>query len=475
MTTIFKTPFATQGDKASIPVEIQSDGSVSYTQGYGYDYERDQVTDPAAKDIEREKMNGIFHDITEAIGEIQRFGFPKWDEAGKPYAIRTIVYHKNKVWQSKVENNNIEPVAGNAWAELKADATASDVGAYSKGESDKRFQPLGNYTPSGYSYSKAETDTKYQPKGNYAPAGNYANKGDSYTKTESDGRYQAKGSYQPSGNYALAGASYIKAESDGRYQPKGNYADRSSSETQSFSSPIIALKEVMSRNGNISLGIKTVDKPEVVFNFGTIWRSLSFQDKDGTFALVGDSYTRIESDGRYQAKGSYATAGSSYTKAESDGRYQGKGNYQPAGNYALVGASYTKAESDGKYQPKGSYQTSGYSYSKSESDSKYQPKGNYGAKNTANKAQSGWWKCGDTGLIYQWGVVTGCTTRTDSRAFPIPFPNKCLSVSGSYVSEDDFGQGISIKIKSNKDMLIISHGASGEWKNTKVQYIAIGY
>lgn len=55
MTTIFKTPFATQGDKASIPVEIQPDGSVSYTQGYGYDYERDQVTDPAAKDIEREK------------------------------------------------------------------------------------------------------------------------------------------------------------------------------------------------------------------------------------------------------------------------------------------------------------------------------------------------------------------------------------------------------------------------------------
>ncbi|EPK2339682.1 TPA: hypothetical protein ACXNIR_002798 [Proteus mirabilis] len=264
MTTIFKTPFATQGDKVSIPVEIQPDGSVSYTQGYGYDYERDQVTDPAAKDIEREKMNGIFHDITEAIGEIQLFGFPKWDEAGKPYAIRAIVYHKNKVWQSKVENNNIEPVAGNAWAELKADATASDVGAYSKGESDKRFQPLGNYTPSGYSYSKAETDTKYQPKGNYAPAGNYANKGDSYTKTESDGRYQGKGNYQPAGNYALVGASYTKAESDGKYQPKGSYQ------------------------------------------------------------ASGYSYSKSESDGKYQPKGNYATAGSSYTKAESDGRYQKK-------------------------------------------------------------------------------------------------------------------------------------------------------
>ena len=352
MTTIFKTPFATQGDKASIPVEIQPDGSVSYTQGYGYDYERDQVTDPAAKDIEREKMNGIFHDITEAIGEIQLFGFPKWDEAGKPYAIRAIVYHKNKVWQSKVENNNIEPIAGNAWAELKADATAGDVGAYSKTESDQRFQPLGNYTPSGYSYSKAETDTKYQPKGNYAPAGNYANKGDSYTKTESDGRYQAKGSYQPSGDYALVGA----------------------------------------------------------------------------------SYTKTESDGRYQAKGSYATTGSSYTKAESDGRYQSKGNYQPAGNYALAGASYTKTESDGKYQLKGSYQASGYSYSKSESDGKYQPKGNYqpagnyGEKNTANKADNGWHKCADTGVITQWG--TKKITYSDNYInLPISFPNKMFSIS----------------------------------------------
>lgn len=359
MTTIFKTPFATQGDKASIPVEIQPDGSVSYIQGYGYDYERDQVTDPAAKDIEREKMNGIFHDITEAIGEIQRFGFPKWDEAGKPYAIRAIVYHKNKVWQSKVENNNIEPVVGNAWAELKADATAGDVGAYSKTESDQRFQPLGNYTPSGYSYSKAETDTKYQPKGNYAPAGNYANKGDSYTKTESDGRYQAKGSYQPSGDYATNSA--LNSGLNNKFD-KSNVAQGTGTSTV----------HVMSQKASTD----------------------AFQPKgsyqpSGNYALAGASYTKTESDGRYQAKGSYATAGSSYTKAESDGRYQSKGNYQPEGNYALVGASYTKAESDSKYQPKGSYQASGYSYSKSESDGKYQPKGSYAtAGSSYTKAES---------------------------------------------------------------------------------------
>ncbi|MDD9339614.1 MAG: phage tail protein [Providencia heimbachae] len=202
MTKIFKVPFATQGDRTSIPDEVQADGAVSYTQGYSYDYERDQTTDPAAKDIEREKMNGMFHDITEAVGELQSFGFPKWAEAGKPYPIRCVVYHKNKAWQSKIENNGVEPVAGTAWQELKADLSAGDINVYNKTESDQRFQPLGNYLIAGYSYSKAESDTNYQPKGNYAPAGNYALKGESYTKAEGDIRYQPKGNYAPSGDYA---------------------------------------------------------------------------------------------------------------------------------------------------------------------------------------------------------------------------------------------------------------------------------
>ncbi|OTA14121.1 phage tail protein [Xenorhabdus vietnamensis] len=77
--------------------------------------------------------------------------------------------------------------------------------------------------------------------------------------------------------------------------------------------------------------------------------------------------------------GSYAPKGESYTKSESDYRYQSKGNYAPAGNYAIRGESYTKGESDSKYQSRGNYQPVGYSYSKGESDNKYQPKGNYAA------------------------------------------------------------------------------------------------
>ncbi len=105
------------------------------------------------------KMNSLFHDVTEAVGEVQLLGAAKWSAAGKPYPIRCVVYHKDKAWQSKVVNNNIEPVAGAAWAELKADATAGDVGAYSKTEADTKYQPKGNYQVAGDFATKAELKT----------------------------------------------------------------------------------------------------------------------------------------------------------------------------------------------------------------------------------------------------------------------------------------------------------------------------
>ncbi|WP_272578165.1 MULTISPECIES: gp53-like domain-containing protein [Providencia] len=474
MTKIFKIPFATQGDRNAIPDAVQGDGSVSYTQGYSYDYERDQQTDPAAKDIEREKMNALFHDITGAIGELQSYGIPLWAVEGKPYPIRSVVYHKNKTWQSKIENNNVEPAAGAAWQELKADLTAGDIQVYNKTESDKRFQPLGNYQTAGYSYSKAESDTHFQPKGNYAPAGNYAVKGESYTKAEGDTRYQPKGSYQPSGDYALKGSSYTKSESDGKYQPKGSYQ------------------------------------------------------------AAGYSYSKAESDTSYQPKGNYAPAGNyalkgdSYTKAEGDGRYQPKGSYQPSGDYATnstvnskfdaansnannrvpntrkvnnkplsadititasdVGA-YTKAESDTKIADAKKMGTDAQvtanaantnatnannnangrvpntrkvnnkalsadislnagdvgAYTKAEVDSRISASG---GKNTANKTDNGWWKCGDTGMMLQ-NVHTTFKDWSDNVVnFPIPFPNKCINVVVSVNSSTNNPGNYAIYVKS---------------------------
>ena len=70
-----------------------------------------------------------------------------------------------------------------------------------------RIDALENAPPVD-AYTKAESDGKYQL------IGNYALNGASYTKSESDGKYQLIG------NYALNGASYTKAESDGAYVPK---------------------------------------------------------------------------------------------------------------------------------------------------------------------------------------------------------------------------------------------------------------
>lgn len=293
MTKIFKIPFATQGDRTVVPDEVQADGSLSYTQGYGYDYERDQATDPAAKDIEREKMNSLFHDITGAIGEIQAFGMPVWAEEGKPYAIRSVVYHNKKAWQSKIENNNTEPAAGTAWAELKADMTAGDVGSYTKGESDKKFQPQGNYLPAGYSYSKAESDSNFQPKGNYAPAGNYAIKSDVYTKTEGDGRYQAKGNYAPAGNYATKTELGLKLDKTAVVQTTG----ASTTSTMSQKAITEALKNAVNIDTIYPVGVviwfAQNKNPNSLFP-GTKW---SYIGENKTIRLANSSGNNVLSSG----------------------------------------------------------------------------------------------------------------------------------------------------------------------------------
>ncbi|MEM8035151.1 pyocin knob domain-containing protein [Morganella morganii] len=336
MTKIFKIPFATQGDRTVVPDEVQADGSLSYTQGYGYDYERDQATDPAAKDIEREKMNSIFHDITGAVGEIQAFGMPVWAEEGKPYAIRSIVYHNKKAWQSKIENNNTEPAAGIAWTELKADLTAGDIDAYTRGEADKKFQPLGNYLPAGYSYSKAESDTNYQPKGNYAPTGNYAMKGDSYTKAESDNKY-----FDAHTNVLSVDLNSLGASSHAGiyYQPANAGA------TEAYHYPISEAGSLL-----ITQSAYGCQQEYTAFSSGRKFvRGLttSWNGKDGPwgawseYSRLGVSYTKVESDYKYQP------AGNSYSKSESDGRYEKKGaakGWRWVGGYGNASSSISMSE-----------------------------------------------------------------------------------------------------------------------------------
>ncbi|WP_446471313.1 hypothetical protein [Xenorhabdus stockiae] len=274
MTKKFKVPFAAQGDKVSVPDAVQPDHGVSYAEGYSDVYAQDPNIYYTAKNIERKKMNGIFHDITGAVGEIQTFGASQWAVEGQPYPLRGLVYHKQKLWQSRIDNNKEEPKTGNAWVELKADLTADDVGAYSKAESDGRYESKGEsytkgesdgrYESKGESYTKGESDGRYESKGvSYTKGesdGRYESKGESYTKAESDGRYESKGvSYtkaESDGRYESKGVSYTKAESDGRYESKGVSYTKAESDERYQS------KEALKN-------IRWVPMPKGVYGWGT--------------------------------------------------------------------------------------------------------------------------------------------------------------------------------------------------------------
>lgn len=121
MAHIFKTAFANTGDKITIPSVVQSDGSVSIPQGWGFDYERPReispgVPDPDWKPVGREEMNGIMFMATQAIGEMQLQGAASWSSVGAPYPINAVVYHNSRAWLSTAANNNTEPGAvGASW------------------------------------------------------------------------------------------------------------------------------------------------------------------------------------------------------------------------------------------------------------------------------------------------------------------------------------------------------------------------
>lgn len=118
MAKFFSVPFAATGDKVSPPDAVQPDGSVSYGQGFGFDYQRKtDGSDPLGKNVPREQTNGIYYDITDAIAEIQRNGYPLWQEAGQPYPVNATVRHSGKIWLSLIANNNATPAEGASWTD----------------------------------------------------------------------------------------------------------------------------------------------------------------------------------------------------------------------------------------------------------------------------------------------------------------------------------------------------------------------
>lgn len=127
MLKFFRIPFANSGDKAAIPDAADVNGYVSYTEGWPFDYQR-QKTDSAAKNIERDKMNELFFDVTKAISELQSQGAPDFITSalngGAPYSYNkgALVTYNKVVYQSQVDSNTSDPTNATKWSPLLSPA-----------------------------------------------------------------------------------------------------------------------------------------------------------------------------------------------------------------------------------------------------------------------------------------------------------------------------------------------------------------
>ena len=121
MPKYFRFPWAVAGDKTAIPDETQTNGSVSYQEGYGDPYEQDPETAPGARNIEREMYNQALFDITETLQQYYQRGVPPYitadDNGGTPfgYSQYSRVFFNNRIYESLINNNTNQPTVTTAW------------------------------------------------------------------------------------------------------------------------------------------------------------------------------------------------------------------------------------------------------------------------------------------------------------------------------------------------------------------------
>lgn len=131
MDNYFKVPFANAGDKTAIPDDTQANGSVSYTAGYGLDYQKQRGVDADAKAIERDKMNSLLFKTTAAIQAMQTFGgasafITAADNGGTAYSYSkgARVSLSGVVYESLTNANTTTPPGANwqivNWADVVA-------------------------------------------------------------------------------------------------------------------------------------------------------------------------------------------------------------------------------------------------------------------------------------------------------------------------------------------------------------------
>lgn len=130
----FDVVFASSGSVATVPDAVQTDGSVSYTQGYGVNYTLNPTTNPSALNIEQTKFNQLLNDITTAIQLLQRNGASNFITSsmngGSPYSynLGATCLYSGQIWLSTAPSNATVPGAtGASWVALTASSAVSGI------------------------------------------------------------------------------------------------------------------------------------------------------------------------------------------------------------------------------------------------------------------------------------------------------------------------------------------------------------
>lgn len=108
MVKIYQQAFAHAGTKQVIPDSSDPQGFVSNEDGFTTDYELPD-TDPNYKPIERAEFNGLMNMVTDAVGELQQFGFAKWQPITWPQGARVV--EGGIVYRSLVQTSQQPPHA----------------------------------------------------------------------------------------------------------------------------------------------------------------------------------------------------------------------------------------------------------------------------------------------------------------------------------------------------------------------------
>ena len=308
---LISKPFAQNGQKNVIPEKYETSmesNQATWDQGFG------QITmlpvSAGGLPPKGQDFNGILNQICETIVHISKGGVFKFsaDYAtainGYPKGAILQSEDEEKYYQSIIDNNKVnfntasQDQIKTSWKLVMTDDLLDQLSK--KLESSAVVQSTGTSTTSIMS-QKASTDA-FQAKGNYQPSGNYALVGDSYSKLEEDKLLNGK----------LDKSGGIVKElgiANGDYSALGLIGG---SDTVNI--------ERKPNGGGYFLQIYARDH-----NNNEILSSVKFPaERDAIAAYKGESYTKVESNERYQPSGNYALVGDSYSKLEEDKLLNGK-------------------------------------------------------------------------------------------------------------------------------------------------------